>query len=110
MLFRSRPSGCTAPSTGLAAWAASHDDSDVLVALCDAPYLGTFRETLRRRCLLHGVPLRQENHGFTPHMTLSYQDRTNGKIPQIPRGGREEVKYESFYLVWGQDWQEITFS
>ena len=84
-----------------------NSDSHVLVALWDMPYLGEFRQRLLDQCARHGVPLREEDHGFTPHTTLTHQDETDWTIPKMPTGGSAEVDFGSIWLVWGEDWQEI---
>lgn len=87
-----------------------NDDAHVLVSLWDVPYLSEFREQVVDQCIVHGVPLREDNHGFTPHMTLAYEDpdkEARRTIPQVPVGGRAEVDFGSIWLVWGEDWQEI---
>jgi 2'-5' RNA ligase len=83
-------------------------DSDVLVALWDIPYIAEFRASLGDQCRAHGVPMREEDHGFTPHMTVTYDDGRIRKVPEIPEGGRAEVEFGSFFLVWGEEWNEIT--
>lgn len=85
-----------------------NDDQHVLVALWDIPYIAELRERLMRRCKDHLVPLREENHGFTPHMTLAYEDQSDYTIPEsFPTGGQEEVTFEEIWLVWGTEWISI---
>ena len=52
---------------------ASSDGKDVLVALIDSPNLTRLRNDLFNVCLAMGLPV-VENHGYTPHITLSYLD------------------------------------
>jgi len=82
-------------------------DSDVLVALFDIPYVAEFRAALGDQCRAHGVPMREEDHGFTPHMTVSYNDDRIREVPDIPVGGGAEQEFGSFWLVWGEEWNEI---
>lgn len=91
-----------------------NDDAHVLVSLWDTPYLSDLRTRLLDNCHSHGVRLRQEDHGFTPHMTLSYKDDTDTRsrtIPDLPEGGRGEVRFTGMWLYWGEDDpQEILFN
>ncbi len=84
-----------------------NEDTASLIALWDIPYIAEFRARLTTHLADHGVPMREENHGFTPHMTLSSQDETDHTIPEVPLGGGAEVDFSSIWLVWGSDWQEI---
>lgn len=82
-------------------------ENDVLVALWDIPYIAEFRAALGEHCRDHGVPMREEDHGFTPHMTVSRDDDKIRDLPEIPTGGRAEQDFGSFWMVWGEEWTEI---
>lgn len=82
-------------------------DKEVLVALFDIPYIAEFRASLGDQCRLHGVPMREEDHGFTPHMTVGYDDGKIREIPDLPVGGRADQTFDSIWLVWGEEWTEI---
>lgn len=82
-------------------------DNDVLVALWDLPYIAEFRAALGDQCRLHGAEMREEDHGFTPHMTVAYDDDKIRELPEIPSGGAAEQTFDSFWLVWGEEWTEI---
>lgn len=82
-------------------------DSNVLVALWDIPYIAEFRAALGDQCREHGVPMREEDHGFTPHMTVTYNDDPIRTLPEIPSGGKAEQTFDSFWMVWGEEWTEI---
>lgn len=85
-----------------------NDDNHVLVALWDLPYLEELRVLLKEQCALHGVPLRDEDHGFTPHTTLTYQDETDYTIPKLPKGDLTDT-FEEIYIAWGDEpWQAIS--
>lgn len=81
--------------------------SHVLISMWDIPYINTLRADLFHHLKDHGVPMRIEDHGFSPHMTLSYQDQTDYTIPEIPKGGGEVIDFGSIWLVWGSEWTEI---
>lgn len=83
-----------------------NDDNHVLVALWDLPYLDDLRAILKAQMALHGVPMREEDHGFTPHQTLTYQDETDYTIPKLPKGNLSDT-FEEIYIVWGEDWQSV---
>ena len=88
-----------------------NDDKDVLVGLWDIPGIADFRTHLIERVKDHGASLREEDHGFTPHMTLGYDDGEFIEVPRVPASVRgKECRFDSVWLVWGEEWTEVTLS
>ena len=87
------------------------NESDTLIGLWDIPGISEFRTHLMAKIREHGVETRVENHGFTPHLTLAYDDAEILKVPRVPVAleGREE-RFTSVWLVWGEEWTEVTLS
>jgi 2'-5' RNA ligase len=87
-----------------------NDDGDVLVSLWDIPGIAEFRTHLKRYLEDHGAKIRQDDHGFTPHMTLAYgEGKTFRSIPKVPSALRgEDIVFGSVWLVWGDEWTEVT--
>lgn len=63
------------------------DDGDVIVALVDSPAVDQLRRDAEAFLAAQGISLPSE-HGFTPHMTIAYQDPGDpdpvGRIPSFP--------------------------
>lgn len=83
-----------------------NDGEYVLVGLWDLPDSATFRSRLLDSLSLHGYQPRKDDHGFTPHTTISYADTPFTSIPSLPEGG-VECDFTSIWLAWGEEWQEI---
>lgn len=80
-------------------------DSSVLIALWDIPGIAEFRTHLQRYIKSHGAPLREDNHGFTPHTTIAYGDDQFESLPKMPEF--PESHFTSIWLVWGEEWIEV---
>lgn len=86
-----------------------NDDSNVLVALWDIPGIAEFRTYLMDAIKRHRYQPRQDNHGFTPHMTLAYDEQQPFlQLPRLPEGNPDRVTFGSIWVVWGDDWTEVT--
>lgn len=85
-------------------------DTNVLVALWDLPGIAEFRTRLMDYVVEHVGQVRQDNHSFTPHMTLAYSDDPFPRLPKLPRGNPEDEDLVSVWLVWGDDWTEVTLA
>lgn len=63
------------------------DDGDVIVALIDSPAAGQLRRDAEAALADQGIALPSE-HGFTPHMSICYQDPAGpdpvGRIQSFP--------------------------
>lgn len=63
------------------------DDGDVIAALADSPALGVLRRDAEAALAAQGITIPSE-HGFTPHITICYQDPGDpdpvGRIPAFP--------------------------
>jgi len=63
------------------------DDGDVIVALIDSPAVDQLRRDAEALLAAQGIVLPSE-HGFTPHVTICYQDEGDpdpvGRIPAFP--------------------------
>lgn len=97
--------GLTGTANGLGVF---RNEQDTLIVLWDIPGIAEFRTHLGARLAEHGVPMRTENHGFTPHMTLGYSDDTVSSLPDLPEGAGEKEIFGSLWLVWGEEWTEVT--
>lgn len=99
--------GLTAKMNGFGVF--QNDDADVLVSLWDIPGIAEFRTRLKRYLTDHGATLREDDHGFTPHVTLAYSEDSVRRVPSVPRPLRDEpIIFGSFWLVWGEEWTEIS--
>lgn len=85
------------------------DAGNVLVALWDVPDASTFRTRLMDAIASHGYQARVDNHGFSPHSTISYKKDSVPSIPKLPAGDLTD-EFTSVWLVWGDDWQEIALT
>lgn len=85
-------------------------DENVLLALWDIPGIAEFRTHLMRYPREHGYVTRQENHGFTPHMTLAYEEDPIRTLPALPSNLPDEVHFTSVWLYWGSEETEIGLS
>lgn len=82
------------------------DGGGVLIALWDIPGIAEFRTHLQDALKRHGVPLRQDNHGFTPHQTMTYQDKPFRELPEPPEV--DEVHFTDIVIAWGDEpWQRV---
>lgn len=84
------------------------NEQDSLIVLWDIPGIAEFRTHLMAKVKEHGVPVRIENHGFTPHMTLANSDEKVSTLPDRPEGLKNEEIFGSIWLVWGEEWTEVT--
>lgn len=100
--------GLTAQMNGFGVF--QNDDGDVLVSLWDIPGIAEFRTHLKRYLEDHGAKVRTDDHGFTPHMTMAYgEGKAFRSIPKVPSALRgEKVVFGSVWLVWGDEWTEVT--
>lgn len=73
---------------------------DVVVALVDAPQLGEFREKLCRALAEAGLPARRD-HGFIPHVTLSYA--LPGTSVPLERVESATVRFDTLTLTRGPE-------
>lgn len=81
-------------------------DANVLVALWDLPGSNDLRTRLMDKVASHGYVAREDDHGFTPHSTISYSDSPFKSIPSLPSGDLSDT-FGSIWLVWGEEWNEI---
>lgn len=89
----------------------ANPDKNVLISLWDIPGIAEFRTHLMDYCKDHGFEPREDNHGFTPHMTLSFSDDPISTLPERPAGAPDEDAKETFdsvWMVWGEEWTQIT--
>lgn len=87
----------------------SNPESNVLITLWDIPGIAEFRTHLMDFVRAHGVEPRRDSHGFTPHMTLSYSEKAIRTLPDIPdQAEGTEWTFGSVWLVWGEEWIEVT--
>lgn len=105
MAIHSGYRGLTGKINGLGTF--SNPDSNVLIALFDIPGIAEFRTALGGYMRDHGVPLGEEKHGFTPHMTLATVDGPVRRLPAIPGSNPDKEHFTSLVLSWGEEWQEI---
>lgn len=82
-------------------------DANSLIALWDIPGIAEFRTRLIDYCKAHGFQPRQDDHGFTPHMSIGHSDERYTAFPEIPDGNPEKEIFGSVWIVWGEDWQKI---
>lgn len=85
-----------------------NDDANVLVALWDIPGINEFRTHVIDYVTTHVGSIRQDNHGFTPHMTMAYSEEPILQLPRLPRSNPDEEIFVSVWLVWGDEWTEVT--
>ena len=78
----------------------------VLVALWDIPGIAEFRAALKAALTDHGVPMREENHGFTPHQTMRYEDGTLTALPRPVLPAPESV-FTHVVISWGDEWSSV---
>jgi 2'-5' RNA ligase len=98
--------GLTAKVNGVGYF--TNPDSTALITLWDIPGIAEFRTHIITRLKDHGHEVR--NHGFTPHMTLGYVDEPPSTLPEIPEQiASEDQIFVSIWLVWGEEWTEVTF-
>lgn len=97
--------GLTGTANGLGVF---RNEQDTLIVLWDIPGIAEFRTHLGARLAEHGVPMRTEDHGFTPHLTLGYSDSKVSTLPDLPEGAGEKEVFGSLWLVWGEEWTEVT--
>jgi 2'-5' RNA ligase len=83
-------------------------DSDPVVATFDSPgdELGELRQTLVEILDASGIPY-HDNHGFIPHMTMSYI-APNEELP-TQTVKKLEMNFDSVHLVVGGEWKEYKF-
>lgn len=85
----------------------NNDDEHVLVALWDIPDIAEFRAALKASCSTHGVPLRKENHGFTPHSTMRYENEPVDTLPD-PVEPQPTSIFTHVVIAWGdEDWVSV---
>lgn len=84
-----------------------NEDANSLIALWDIPGIAEFRTSIMMYCKTHGFFPRQDDHGFTPHMSLAHSEEPFEKFPRLPAGNPEKEIFTSIWLVWGEEWQEI---
>lgn len=88
-----------------------NDDTNVLISLWDIPGIAEFRTLLMDTVKTHGFRPRQEDHGFTPHMSLAYdEDKPFLTLPRLPEGNPDKEVFTSIWLVWGKEWTEVTLA
>ncbi len=85
------------------------EDSDVLIALVDSPYLAGMRCCLLDELCEHGVYLGEETHGFVPHFTLAYVPRSSPSSV-TSRGEAYMFTVDSVSLVAGQQRADFGFA
>lgn len=83
-------------------------DTDPVVATFDSPgdELGELRQMLVEMLDASGIPY-HDNHGFIPHMTMSYIALDEDLPAQTVE--RLEMNFDSVYLVVGGEWKEYKF-
>lgn len=85
------------------------EDESVLVALWDIPGIAEFRAGLKASCISHGVPMREENHGFCPHETMKYLDGPTTTIPASIDPAPTST-FTHVVISWGDDWQSVALT
>lgn len=100
--------GLTAKVNGFGTF--SNPDGNALISLWDIPGIAEFRTRLLDYVKAHGYQPRQDDHGFTPHLTLAYEDDPVTTLPRLPDALPDEVHFTSVWLVWGEEWTEVTLS
>lgn len=78
----------------------------VLVALWDIPGIAEFRAALKKALTDHGVPMREEDHGFTPHQTMAYLPGATTQIPGPVQPAPESV-FTHVVISWGDEWSSV---
>ncbi len=84
----------------------NNDGETVLVALWDIPDIAEFRAALKGSLANHGVPLRTEDHGFTPHQTMRYEDTVRTTLPQPVTPAPESI-FTHVVISWGEEWSSV---
>lgn len=82
------------------------DKQDVFIALPDIPKLPLFRQTVFEFIKIAGFNPR-EDHGFIPHITLSYLD-SNEPIP-IEKIPPFQLQFDSVSVILGEDRYDFPF-
>ena len=78
----------------------------VLVALMDIPGLDEWRARLMEWLGDAGIEV-PNNHGFTPHLTVAYQD-DHPEVPEVPAGASGDFDFDTFFVACGSDWTYYT--
>ena len=83
-------------------------DTDPVVATFDSPgdELGGLRQRLVELLDANGIPY-HDDHGFIPHMTMSYI--APGEEMPAQTVEKLEMNFDSVYLVIGGEWKEYRF-
>lgn len=84
------------------------DGKDVVHAMLDAPLLPALRHALVEALDAAKLPPKRE-HGYSPHVTLRYQDTTEGDAP-LPRLPTMPVVFPAITLSIGEDRVEVPLS
>lgn len=93
-------------------WGVFHNEGEdggtetVLVALWDIPGIAEFRAALKASLEAHGVPMRTEDHGFTPHQTMRYEDGALTVLPPPVTPAPESV-FTHVVISWGEEWSSV---
>lgn len=88
-----------------------NDDTNVLISLWDIPGIADFRTYLMDTIKQHGYVPRQDDHGFTPHMSLAYDEESPFlTLPRLPDGNPEKEVFGSLWVAWGEEWTEVTLA
>lgn len=82
-----------------------NDDNHVLWASVDTKHLDDLRHYIAEEIEGNFVEDLDKDYGFTPHMTLKYQDEPFKEMPEMPEGlGEFEWDLD---VVYGGEWEKI---
>lgn len=104
--FAASTSVLTGKLAGFGQFLNGGEEPAVLIALWDVPGLDRFRLALKDTLAASGVK-REENHGFTPHLTIAYGDEPFDELPEVPDEAKENITFESVILAYGGEWMEF---
>lgn len=83
-----------------------NDDENVLIATWDIPGIDRFRSDLMKYLTANGVEP-YNNHGFTPHCTLSYSKEPFRKLPKLPDAAKSRFAITDIWVAIGDEWEPI---
>lgn len=101
------------------------DGGRCLIALPDIPGLPQFRQNLVNFLTDSGFPV-SESHGYTPHITIAYEEDSPGHDPEdgtewfediqakagqgLPAGAQGTMEFDTFAVVYGDEWTHYTMA
>lgn len=84
-------------------------DSNVLVALIDSAGLEDLQVTLTDALQIAGLPVHSD-HGYTPHLTLSYSDDVPTIPKKVPEGAAGSWPIAAITVSYGDEWVDFPFA